>query len=860
MSAGIRLRNTGNIAYTLSKMGIAVRHREQTWDETQGQLVKSFKTVATLVPSLGGGTSLAPGEATPVLQVEATGLNTDRVKELLRRPDSLYLEDEYFELENAEGLSYAFLKEINLARTARVLIDPGLGNAEEYRIATNVQRGKGGTYPGVTLGEILSDILGIDFATIGRKQVEPDSPSNERLLFRVRDLETNLTDPDLGYWAVVLQSENPPSGLYDFEEVPVKAGDRVLLVYVRDVDGDGVNDLLEQNSGTHDADGVDYDGDGLSDYEEVFEGWQVSWTDSTGEPHEYAVVSDPASADQDADGLNDLDEKTTGTDPSNPDTDRDGIPDCDDPAPLIQARVLYVDQNATGNNNGSSWADAYKGYTGLQAALSEARVGYNNNNGEAPNLNDDVAEIWVADGVYKPGPCDGQANPVYCSFKLVNTVGVYGGYRGIEEDHPGETKRSQRDRDPRTNATLLSGDLNGNDNVWPDDYADNICHIVQADGSITGRTAIDGFTIMGGNAPATQPFGGGMWIGGPGVVLKNIFFTDNHSSSGGGALRVSTDGATIRNCIFTENHAHPDDDGLGGAVYVDHYKDVSIEDCFFRGNTAGYRGGGIHAGWHTGVVINNSDFVENISGPATARWTQGGGAWVGDNSTLIINNSRFIGNETRERGGGVYVDQQSDVQVIQSLFRENKTVMDDASAYESGGGMCVATLSHTAIVNSTFIENETNANGSVEDTPGEGGGVFIGSPMKSFQVDNSIFWGNDSKHAPDDYISNQMYSSDGDFSKWLINTSCIQSYGSYSYWLRISGYGNTWEDPSLGVNGTPKSGSPVIDAGNTYVDVEPLNTGYQSLPEVDLAGKPRLVDGDTDGIADVDMGAYEYQP
>jgi len=237
MTAGIRLRNPGDISYTLSKLGIAVRHCEQVEEEDQQQLVNSFKTVATLVPSLGDGITLAPGEETPVLQVEATGLNPDRVKELLKRPNSLYLEGEYFEMENAVGLNYDFLREINLTRTASVLIDPGLENAEAYRVATNVQRSEGGTYSGVTLGEILSDILKVDFATIGRQSVDPGSPTNERVIFRIRNLETNLTDPDLGYWTVVLKSENPPSGIYDFEEIPVKAGDSVLLVYVRDTDG-----------------------------------------------------------------------------------------------------------------------------------------------------------------------------------------------------------------------------------------------------------------------------------------------------------------------------------------------------------------------------------------------------------------------------------------------------------------------------------------------------------------------------------------------------------------------------------------------------------------------------------------------
>jgi hypothetical protein len=858
MTAGIRLRNTGDIAYTISKLGIAVRHLEQVWNDDQQQLMKSFRTVATLVPTLGDGIALAPGESTPVLQAEAKGLNADRVKELLRRPDSLYLEDEYFELANAEGLNYAFLNEINLTRTASIVIDPGQGNAEEYRVATNVWRGFGGTYPGVTLGEILSDILHVDFATIGRQHVQTGSPTNERVLYRIRDLETNLTNPDLAFWTVVLMSKNPRAGLYDFDKMPVNAGDTVLLIYVRDVDGDGVNDLLEQYSGIHEAEKPDYDGDGLSDYDEVFVGWRVTWTDSTGKQHEYDVVSDPASTDQDADGLNDLQERTKGTNPSNPDTDSDGIPDGQDSFPLRQARVLYVDKDAAGANDGTSWANAC---TDLQAALEKARLAYG-----TTSSTDDVAEIWVADGVYKPGPCQGQTNPVYCSFKLVNTVGIYGGFRGSEDGYTGETKRSQRDSDPRTNSTILSGDLNDNDNVWPTDYRDNSCHVVTSDATIDKATALDGFTIIGGNAPGTQPNGGGVMLAGSGVMLRNLFFYDNHSIPGGGALRVKASNVTIRNCTFVENHS----DQGGGAIYVEAYRNnVSIENCLIVGNsvgsdTEGANGGGIYAHWHTGLVIKNTDVVQNstLTQSGVATWTQGGGVWVGDNSAARIENCRFIGNEARYLGGGLYVDQQSDVQIIQALFSENKTFMNNDDAYESGGGVCVGTGSSVAVANSTFINNKTNANGS-SGSDGLGGGLYVISsspPMKSLRIDNCVFWGNDTPQT-NDLLSNQIWSSGGrDLSKWIINSSCIQSYGSHNYYTRIPGYGNIWEDPSLSETGVPKTGSPVIDSGNTHVDSEPLTAGFQTLPEIDLAGKPRLVDGDDDGVANVDMGAYEYQP
>jgi hypothetical protein len=53
--------------------------------------------------------------------------------------------------------------------------------------------------------------------------------------------------------------------------------------------------------------------------------------------------------------------------------------------------------------------------------------------------------------------------------------------------------------------------------------------------------------------------------------------------------------------------------------------------------------------------------------------------------------------------------------------------------------------------------------------------------------------------------------------------------------------------------------SPLVDWGTNFVDVDPGTPGYQFLPELDLDGSSRIVDGDGDGVANVDIGPYEYQ-
>jgi len=54
-------------------------------------------------------------------------------------------------------------------------------------------------------------------------------------------------------------------------------------------------------------------------------------------------------------------------------------------------------------------------------------------------------------------------------------------------------------------------------------------------------------------------------------------------------------------------------------------------------------------------------------------------------------------------------------------------------------------------------------------------------------------------------------------------------------------------------------GSPCIDGGTNDVD-NPDTTEIETLPDTDIAGQPRVIDGNLDGAATVDIGAYEYLP
>eukprot|EP01034_Spumella_vulgaris_P019402 gene19402-24807_t len=102
------------------------------------------------------------------------------------------------------------------------------------------------------------------------------------------------------------------------------------------------------------------------------------------------------------------------------------------------AARIYVKQNATGANTGTSWTNAY---TSLEWAFAFAMSG---------------DEIWVAKGTYYTSETNDPNN----NYALGNGVKLYGNFAG------NETNINQRvDLIPnasganRTNETILSGDI-----------------------------------------------------------------------------------------------------------------------------------------------------------------------------------------------------------------------------------------------------------------------------------------------------------------------------------------------------------------------------------------------------------------
>ena len=282
-------------------------------------------------------------------------------------------------------------------------------------------------------------------------------------------------------------------------------------------------------------------------------------------------------------------------------------------------KVIYVDSNATGRNDGSDWANAFKN---LRSALDVALTG---------------EQIWVAKGVYKPNQGEDQSviGKGPATFTLKSGVAIYGGFPS------GGGK--WEDSNPSVNETILSGDIKGEDVTVNNSvrqrgetmYLDKAFHVVTASG-VDETALIDGFIITGGNANSsqynTEQCGGGLYSKAGSPTISNCTFTLN-SAVQGGAISIWQGNPRFVNCRFIENSAGDS----GGAIYGSE-SNPTIVNCIFTRNKATEKGGGIY---------NENGKVRIINCTITKNYAYAGGGIYNQKSTPTLANCIIWGNTSR---------------------------------------------------------------------------------------------------------------------------------------------------------------------------------------------------------------------
>jgi predicted outer membrane repeat protein len=330
----------------------------------------------------------------------------------------------------------------------------------------------------------------------------------------------------------------------------------------------------------------------------------------------------------------------------------------------IYAATIYVNASATGSNNGTSWTDAY---TSFQTALDNA-------------VSDD--QIWVAKGTYKPSTEVGGTGDRFKTFQMKNGVEIYGGFAGTETSIDQRTEFN----DGETNETILSGDLNGNDDFdvsnggYLDGTGDDNCYHVfyHPSGTNLDNSAIlDGFTITGGNANAASPpdnQGGGIFNKESSPTLSKIIIKDNNAESDGGGMLGDNSASLITNSVFYSNRSG----ALGGALIDWNATSVTLINCLFYQNYSN-SGGAVYA-------FNAKPTLTNVTISNNAATNGGGLSFIFSNSNItLLNNCIIWGNTATSEGNQLYISSSGKITMNYSCY-SNST-----NDIQNNGGTFTAT-------------------------------------------------------------------------------------------------------------------------------------------------------------------------
>ena len=338
-------------------------------------------------------------------------------------------------------------------------------------------------------------------------------------------------------------------------------------------------------------------------------------------------------------------------------------------------------------------------------------------------------------------------------------------------------------------------------------------------------------TTIFGNVAAR--YGGGIWASRiilTDSILDNNAIKEEASTSEGAGLYI-TISATLEACTISNNVLH---NGKGGGIFISGNASATITHCsvltnaiLSQGSNSGTRGGGIYSESNQAIIIEDTTIEGNISDYS------GGGLYHDPlfSGQMYLNRVTLRQNIARSQGAGIY--NNSEMYLTNVTLSGNQAV---GRLNQEGGGI-FHDGSLLSITNSTIAGNEARYGGGIYRSSGN---VLLENTILANNIAaEPINPGEPNTHNCSGIITSAGHNLEDGVDCDLISIDDLSDIDPLLLPLTIGARGTRVYPIHMD--------SPAIDTGDNSV-----------CPKIDQRGETRPFDGNNDGNAVCDIGAYEY--
>lgn len=196
---------------------------------------------------------------------------------------------------------------------------------------------------------------------------------------------------------------------------------------------------------------------------------------------------------------------------------------------------------------------------------------------------------------------------------------------------------------------------------------------------------------------AASSAGAVAYAGGSYGTLQDTLFECNSADSKGGAFDIANSASPefLRATFFNNTSS------VGGAISLNNYAHISVEECIFLNNSATSHGGGISLGDASTLRIEYSEFYWNTA-------TGGGAIFSNRDTEVFVDNANFTSNNAYF-GGAFFASSFQVTSISNSRFCLNSATRGGALSFAPA----IQPVVSAYLEDTLFLENSANEGGAL---------------------------------------------------------------------------------------------------------------------------------------------------